>query len=253
MEPLYHPLRARRITVKSIEGRSSTLLDFEFTGELDGFPFQHFAPTAHVRLVFPDGNGQLRMPTVVNDRLVLPEGERPIIRDYTPRFFSAGQLVIEMLRGHDGPASRWAENARPGDTIGLLGPRKSTVMPEVSSYVLVADPSAIPSLCRWLEEAPQDSSITAIVHAAPSERPELPTRNNSVVHWAETSSQVCGLLASTDVADDTFAWAAGEAGLMRTVRDQFNEIGIPRESRKITGYWRRGEAGFDHHVKIEES
>lgn len=229
------------------------MLSVTFIGELDGFCSEHFAPTEHLRLVFPDAAGQLRLPTVVNDRIVLPEEGRPITRDYTPRSFSAGELVIEMLRGHDGPAATWAENARPGDTIGLFGPRKSTIMPEASSYVLVADTSAIPSLSRWLEESPRGSSITAVVHAAASERPELPTRANAVVHWAETASEVCTLLAGTNATDDVFAWAAGEAGLMRMVRDQFSGIGIPRERRKITGYWRRGEAGFDHHVKIEES
>lgn len=46
-----------------------------------------------------------------------------------------------------------------------------------------------------------------------------------------------------------FAFLAGESGVVRALRDHLVTRGIPRESMRAAGYWKRGTPG-DGDIKI---
>jgi len=59
------------------------------------------------------------------------------------------------------------------------------------------------------------------------------------------------VVRTQDVDDDTFVWAAGEASALVPVRRHLKEQGLPKTNRSLHGYWKRGDAGFDHHAPLD--
>jgi NADPH-dependent ferric siderophore reductase len=112
-----HELKFRRARVEAVEQLTPVLKRIVLTGdELEGF----FSPgfDDHVK-IFPTPRGEpLVLPTLGPDGPVFPE-PRPVARDYTPRAFDAAnrRLTIDFAVGHGGPATAWAEDARPGDEL----------------------------------------------------------------------------------------------------------------------------------------
>jgi len=191
-------------------------------------------------------------------------GERPPGREYTPRRHDpvAGELDFDFVVHGDGPASSWAANAQPGQRLGFSGPRKSrTVVGTVDWYLLAGDESGLPSIARRLEELPSDTRAIAVIDVtdAGDEQP-IDTRADVELIWlhrATATGDGSDLLAETlrgmaFPSGDVFAWAAGEASSMRAVRRHlFQERGIPDARARITGYWKRAIANYDHHLPLD--
>ncbi len=50
-------------------------------------------------------------------------------------------------------------------------------------------------------------------------------------------------MPDTDAASGCYAWLAGEAGVVRTLRRHLvGDLGVPRGSVAFMGYWRQGVA-----------
>jgi NADPH-dependent ferric siderophore reductase len=219
------------------------------------------APAVHVRLVVPDeGEAAPRLPKLVDGRPQRPEGDPTINRDYTLRNVDAAArtIAIDFVVHDHGPAGRWAAAARPGDLLGVCGPRGSKVFPlEAERYVLVVDETSQPAAANWVE-GPFAGPMTVLAFGtgwdalpAFAERPDLDVRRIDA-RGAEAGEAVVAELASLALGPDAFVFAAGEADALRVVRRRlFAELGLPRASADITGYWRDGVAGLDHHSALE--
>ena len=211
---------------------SPDLADFESAGADD-----------HVKLFVPDGEGGMAM------------------RDYTPRSFDmAGQtLVIDFALHDDGPATRWALGAKPGDTVQVGGPRGSTIVPDdFDWYLLIGDETAIPSISRRIEELRAGVPITALIAIDTlDDRVPLPERDGLTVRWCprDDGSADDGerLVAAVDAQHlppgDGFVWIAAEGSAARVVRAHIiDDLGHERSWVKASGYWSAGDAG--KHDKI---
>ena len=54
------------------------------------------------------------------------------------------------------------------------------------------------------------------------------------------------------ITDDTRVWAAGEATSLIPIRRYLRrELSLAASRVKVDGYWKRGEAGRDHHLPID--
>ena len=76
------------------------------------------------------------------------------MRDYTPRRYDLDtlELDIDFVLHGDGPASTWAEQAKPGQFLHIGGPRGSMIVPDIfDSYLLIGDETALPAIARRLE------------------------------------------------------------------------------------------------------
>ncbi|WP_370870341.1 siderophore-interacting protein [Hydrogenophaga sp.] len=257
VERVRHPLQVRRLQVQSIDRIGTSFLRIRFAGDaLRGFVSASFDD--HAKLMLPTQPGQpLVLPEPGPDGLALPPGaEKPAMRDYTPRQFdaAAGVLDIEFVLHGDGVASRWAQAARPGDEVGLGGPRGSFIVPTgFDWHLLVGDETAIPAIARRLEELPETAqAITVIETGDAGDQRSFATRARLQTHWIKTGPADAlsrAVAALTLPTGEGFAWAAGEAASMAAVRQVLVERhGLDKARVRASAYWKRGSAG--HHETL---
>lgn len=246
---LRHDLVRRTLTVLRVERLTPHMQRVTFGGdELHGF--RSAAPDDHVKLFFPNRDGELVLPTLGANGPEFPADREPSpMRDYTPRRHdpARGELVIDFVLHGDGPASRWAEQAAAGQRIGAGGPRGSHVIAsDFDRYILVGDETALPAIGRWLEEMPADRYATVLVEIPEAaDRQMLTTRANVGIHWFERDTVQGGslerALRELPVAHgDWFWWIAAESGRVRAMRQWLEQRGVPKDWVKSTGYWKAG-------------
>ncbi|MEZ5089432.1 MAG: siderophore-interacting protein [Micropruina sp.] len=210
-----------------------------------------YAADDHVKLLFPDADGELRLP-VPNERGMLDwPNPFPVDRTYTIRRYDAAarELDIDFVVHDGGLASDWAVTVGIGEAVPIAGPPGAAAFPDgCGHYLMVADSTALPAVARWLEEAPATARVdilTVVEHPAQRDYPlEHP---GARVRWLDGTpcpDDLIALIEAVDDADpaDTFLFAAGEAGLVKPLRRWAKRRGI---DASIRGYWKRGVEGFD--------
>ncbi len=106
-----------------------------------------------------------------------PEDPRsPYTRTYTPRRFDPATQTLEVdfaLHG-PGPAATWAEQAKVGQQLILMGPAPGyAVDTEAPWYVILGDDAALPAVETILEALPAATKTTVLLEvvAADEARP----------------------------------------------------------------------------------
>jgi len=253
-----HPLHVRSLEVTAVTDLSATMrrVDFALGDDDPDVPYVTMAPTDHVKLAFPDDDGALRVPTIVDDRPVRPDGPPPILRDYTVRAAGPGTLTIDLVVHEHGPAGRWVAAAQPGDRLGCLGPRGSIEFPPgYSRYVLGADDTALPAVCRFLEDLPARADVEVVVEVANRDSEQrLPRHDGATVRWVHRAAgeTLAEALRTARVTDDTFVFVAGEATQLREARRHLVRTrGVDKRRVDVDGYWKTGTAELDHHAPLD--
>jgi NADPH-dependent ferric siderophore reductase len=234
-----HEPRRRQLQVKRVERIAAHLLRVTLGGDLEGFLSLGFDD--HVKLYFPGepatAGGE---PTMVS-------------RDYTPRRYdpAAKTLDIEFVLHDAGPATRWAEQARPGQSLSIGGPRGSFIIPtDFDWHLLIGDETALPAIARRLGELPAGTRAVVLAEVDnPADRVTLDTAADVTVTWAYREGAEAG---SSDVlartlrtlslpARDYYAWVACESLIAKALRAQLiAEHGANAKWMRAAGYWRRG-------------
>lgn len=150
-----------------------------------------------IKLIFPSPGGAL--PAITGgdswyqDWLALPDEVRGVMRTYSLRAVdvlgdSTGErteitvdFVAHLAEGLTGPAAQWAEAARPGDELVLIGPPRGLAdnagiefRPGGATHVVLAgDETAAPAIARILEDAPRELTGVAFIEV-PSAADVLP-------------------------------------------------------------------------------
>ncbi|WP_434034071.1 siderophore-interacting protein [Cupriavidus sp. a3] len=249
-----HPLRMRLLQVVRTTQVTPQLLRVTLGGaELEDFVSGSFDD--HVKVFFPvDGADKPVLPQVGPDGISFPEGQpRPAARDYTPRRYDAAaqELDIEFVLHGDGPASTWAAQARPGQYLGVGGPRGSFVVPTgFDWHLLIGDDTALPAVGRRLEELGAEARAIVVMEVGDATAQiALPSLANVEVHWlhrgdAPEGSLLEGALRQVTLPQgEGYVWAAGEAAAMKAVRQYLvGERGIDKKRIRASAYWKRGDA-----------
>ena len=223
--------------------------------ELDDFT--SVGPADHVKLAFAEGSADAEVHSGAETAAVL--------RDYTPRLFRPGtldsppQLDVDFYNHvGGGPATHWARSATVGSVLTVRGPRASRMEPsDVSRVILVADESALPAFARWIELLPDAVEILGLVELDnESDAAYLDPAhvNRARVVWLDKTrvSLERSLRSLGTIGDDTYVWAAGEATTLVPLRRYLRrELSLPASRVKVDGYWKRGEAGRNHHLPID--
>jgi NADPH-dependent ferric siderophore reductase len=257
---------ARRATVLRVQRVAPPIIRVTVAGP-DFADFTSAGPADHVRVFFPDAaTGELVAPTPVGpgeDGVIRPD-RASISRDFTPLPRSTPDGVevdIDFFVHADpGPASSWAESARPGHELVVLGPRGSRRAPQgIDGLVLICDETSLPSASRWVGDVPAGTPVQVIATiGGPADwvvgylggLPEV--RVQTVAPDASGAAVLSALERLDPIGDGVFVWAAGEASSLVAVRRHLRRtLGLPAAQAQVSGYWRRGVEAFDHHAPID--
>ncbi|WP_136068687.1 siderophore-interacting protein [Modicisalibacter radicis] len=169
------------ITLSRRTSVSPSLVRFTFTGPEVGQMATH-APDQRIKLFFPSPDAgseasaqggldalfeiaKLHEHDWYGAFRALPDAQRPPMRTYTIRELRPARAEVDVefvLHGDNGPASRWAMQARPGDRLAMTAPAAGTDAAAVGfewkpprsvrRVLIVADETALPAAAGILEE-----------------------------------------------------------------------------------------------------
>ncbi|MEO0862046.1 MAG: siderophore-interacting protein [Pseudomonadota bacterium] len=243
----------RLLTVARAWRLTPNMIRVVFAGpDLSGFPTGREG--GNCKLMFPDdGEGRAEFAARLQD------GPPPIRRTYTVRHFDrvSQELTIDFVaHGDDGPASRWASQAKPGDFLGFAGPSMPKVMRfDADWYLVAADLSALPVAAATLEAMPPNAKGVAIFEiTTPEDKQDIAMPSGFDVHWLihpdphVPSGAQEALIRSLDwPAGRVQTCIAGESGVIRSLRGfLMNEKKLPKADVYISGYWKIGLVEDEH-------
>lgn len=245
----------RRLEVVSVTDLSTRMRRIRVAGP-EAIGFLSPSPLDHVKLQVPGADGEFVEPRMHDDGKLANRAELHLrdmsIRAYDPE---AGWIDLDVVRHAGGPLGSWADRADVGDRVATLGPRGSKLIADVFDwYVFAVDLTAVPAAFRWAEQVRPDARVTVYVSARDGEVPEVPARASVAVHRVEPRDDgrtlATALAAHPFAAGEGFVWSGGEAGELKAVRRWARDAGFDTDRVDVSGYWRRGEAAFDHHTEI---
>jgi NADPH-dependent ferric siderophore reductase len=252
-----YPIRIRTMEVRGTRRVGAGLIRVTLGG--DGHAgFESHSPDEHVKLIFPDGDGTLRLPVENGAMLDWPR-PFPVSREYTVRRYDAeaGELDLDIALHPGGLGSDWAEAVEPGERIRVAGPPGGLIVPHTyDRYLLAGDITALPAIARWLEELPRTAAGWAFVEVRDaSEEIPLVAPEDVEVRWLHRGDVPAGRSDRLERAvravpipdgDRLYVWLAGEATTLTPLRRWVkHDLGLGPEDSDVTGYWKRGVADFD--------
>lgn len=173
-----------------------------------------------------------------------PDGEKSHQRGYTlvNPDAAAGTVDIDFAM-HDGLATRWAQEAAPGDVleVTVLGSNFALPQPRPAGYVIVGDTASLPAINSLLD-AIGDAPARVFLEAGHDDDRELPVAGGGDVTWVDRKNAGQALIeavtSSAFDASDHFGWVACDNRTTRAVAKVFREdYKIPRKSIKAQAYW----------------
>ena len=250
---LRHETRLRLLTVTDVTNITPLMRRVRLTGDMEGFVSPGHAD--HIKtFLFPDGV-QPSLPAIGPNGAEFAPGERPEMRDYTPRYWDVekGWIDIDFVLHGDGPASSWAATAAPGKTLVIGGPRGSVVVPMTFDwYLLVGDETALPAIGRRIEELPAGAKVVAVIEVdSEAEEQQFETAADLELIYvhrlgapAGTTTILLDTVTDMSMPDgDAYAYIAGESSMSKAVRAHLTgDRNFNPEWVKAAGYWLLGTA-----------
>ncbi|MGL5699784.1 MAG: siderophore-interacting protein [Kluyvera sp.] len=238
-------LRFRELTVLRVERIGDVFQRVVLGGDaLDGFSSRGFDD--HTKLFFPQDGAKITPPTVTDEGIVWGEGVRPQSRDYTPLYNAERhELAYDFFIHGGGVASRWAMEAKAGDTLMIGGPRGSLVVPEDYAWQLyVCDETGMPALRRRLEALNAQAlrpQVTALVMVRDdADKAYLAGFDGFNIEWFTRydAAAVAARLAQLSVPQsDYFIWLTGEGKVVKTLSDGFITEAFDSQLVRTSAYW----------------
>ncbi len=250
-----HPMRTVFARVTAVEPLTPRMTRVTMAGD----ELTHFVTP------FPDQFATLLFPLPGQSRPVIepgftwveyqamPEDIRPVARNYTIRRSrpERGEIDIDfVLHGDTGFGSRWAKAAKPGQQIGLWGPRVGyNPAPGMTRQLLVGDETAIPAIGAILEGLPSSHHARVIVEVADAQdeqpfeseaRVETTWLHRGPVEYADGSALLTAIRDVAMPSGGCYAWAGGEIEMVQACGKFWRrERGLKTAAICAIGYWRR--------------
>lgn len=154
---------------------------------------------------------------------------------------AAGTFGLEFAL-HEGVASDWARNAKPGDTIEATvhGTAFENPDPAPTHVFAIGDPASLPAINSLLEAL--DSSPATVWFEGGTDG--LPFRTDPARHDVRPSSSLVDEV-KRDLPNllrthpDAYVWIACDTRTTRTLSSYVRkDLGVPKERMHALGYWR---------------
>lgn len=191
---------------------------------------------------FPGQTVQLLVPATD------PEMDTVARRDYTVRRYDPESPVmdVDFALHADGPATRWARQAEPGQAIEFVGPAgRHWPDPTADWHLFAGDETALPAIAGMAESLPTEATAWAYVEVADAAE-EQPL--SVTVQWLHRGNDAPG---QSTVLEDALAdadlpagrgriWVAGHTPTVRNIRARLLERrGTDRRDLYVRGFWDR--------------
>ena len=189
-------------------------------------------------------------------------GPRPTVRTYTVRNFRKDLLELDIdfvVHGDEGPASKFALNAKPGDFLGFRGPSEVKIKDYYADwYLLAADMSALPVVAATLEKLPKNAVGMAIIEVQSKEDIQNIYAPKGIdINWLiQSDPHIPSRAQETMIRATSFpdgviqTCIAGESGVIKSLRTFFkDETQIPKDDIYISGYWKIGLIEDEHQAQ----
>ena len=214
------------------------------------------------------GNCKLTLPNIgqSQDEFVqqLQDGQKFPVRTYTVRAYRKNDLEMDIdfvAHGDEGPASRWAMSAKPGDFCGFRGPSPAKVTDFTADYYIVAaDMSALPLAAVTLEAMPRNAKGIALLEITSDADKQIINAPQGInIHWlthpdphTPSSAQEDFLRQLTWPSGRIQVCVAGENSTVKSLRKLLlKEKEIQKSDAYISGYWKIGLIE-DEHQKLKK-
>ncbi len=179
--------------------------------------------------------------------------DKPIMRTYTIRHHRAEKNELDIdfvVHGDDGIASRWCQQAKPGDEITIAGPGDlKPANPSADWFLFVADMAAMPAALVQLSSLPGTAVGTAIFEILCAEdKPNVEAPAGINIEWIiqpeadQSSSTLITKIRDLDFPEgEPGIFIAGEWKLATALRDHLRkDRQIDRKTPYISSYWKQG-------------
>jgi NADPH-dependent ferric siderophore reductase len=249
--------------------------------EIDRFTPMGFDQWFRIFLPLGGDAGLDRIPAKANKLfgylryLRIPDGMRPVMRNYSVRAFRAAtadtpaELDVDFVlhgsavsngraggaNGIAGPASRWAETCAPGESVVIIdeglgfNPDRGT-----DRVLLVADETGVPAVAGVCASLPASAAGVALLEV-PSAEDALEFERPAGVdvrwivrdHGERPGVPALAALRALDAGDlagaGLHAFIVGEQSLPTEARRHLvGERGVSKDQVSFVGYWRVGAA-----------
>jgi NADPH-dependent ferric siderophore reductase len=208
---------------------------------------------AYVKLLIADPHSGLTPPYDLDALREENPDLLPTRRTYTVRRWddAAQRIDIDVVL-HGGPgeeegvASRWADEAQPGDLIAMNGAGGGySPSPESTRHLLIGDHAALPAIAAALESMEPDAQGLALVHLDHEEdRLDLAHPEGVELRWViGAREQLLDEVGALDLSDSTGlgVFCHVERGITKQLRRLLvKDAGIPRDQISISAYWALG-------------
>ncbi|RRO15072.1 siderophore-interacting protein [Saccharopolyspora rhizosphaerae] len=205
-----------------------------------------------IKLCLPQPGKPMPLGRTREEVFALPRDEQPRQRTYTVRWFDTErhELAIDfVIHDHDGPGSKWASEAQPGDQVVTVGPSPAYQPPAAADpLVLVGDETALPAIAAILEELPREARVTVFAEVADeAEQQTVESAAEVTWHWlhrdgvpAGQSDLLLNAVREADLSPDPYVWIGAEADAVHHLREHCqHELSLDRRHLYALAYWRR--------------
>ena len=207
-----------------------------------------------------------------NKKWISPsEKFKPVSRTYTLRNIDVenNQVVIDIANhGLKGPGSRWANEAKIGDRIGVsMKSKKKELAPKTDFILLAADLTGLPVISTIIESlSAKTKGIVCVEVPTENDIHTIETKANLEFKWIVNPAIGNGTALHTLVKMQNlpkrkdgkrFAYVAGESKSVKEIKSFFkDDLEWKKDEFYCTSHWKAGKAEKnaleDCHDKIEQ-
>ncbi|MGU9939499.1 siderophore-interacting protein [Empedobacter brevis] len=207
-----------------------------------------------------------------NKKWISPsEKFKPVSRTYTLRNIDTEHnvIVIDIANhGLNGPGSRWANEAKVGDMIGVsMKSKKKELAPKTDFIFLAADLTGLPVISSIIESLPAKThGVVCVEVPTEDDIHKIETKANLEFKWIVNQNVGSGTALYSLTKNQQFpkrkegkrfAYVAGESKSVKEIKSFFkDDLEWKKDEFYCTSHWKAGKAEKnaleDCHNKIEQ-
>lgn len=221
--------------------------------DLNDFPAG--SESGYFKLLFtPDGEPISKVEDIAN-----MSPTKPIMRTYTIRAFKpeTNELTVDFAlhADNEGPASKWANNAKGGEQIVIAGPGPAKLAEHSADWFLfVGDMTSLPAISCNFELLPNTAKGHAVIEVTTAlDIQDIALPNELKLTWV-----IKGKESLVDVVQSIswpqgvpYIWCACEFSTMKVLRKHFKANDrVTKDNMYISSYWKAG-LDEEQHVVVK--